>query len=57
MVKIDDDVIQSMINYIPYEKSIKYINKAFNKFVKLNNDLSHFKNKNTYILLIQQEII
>eukprot|EP01084_Bolivina_argentea_P075936 137612_1 len=57
---IIDDVIQSVISYIPYENSIKYINTTFHDLEKLNknlrirlrkrNILSQFKNKNTYIV-------
>eukprot|EP01084_Bolivina_argentea_P075938 137615_1 len=36
---IPDDVIKSMINYIPYENSIQYVNKSFNNFSKLNSNL------------------
>ena len=57
---ISDDVVQSMLTYIPYQNSMKFVSKSFNKFVKKADDLrtrvrqrkisSEFANKNVWIV-------
>eukprot|EP01084_Bolivina_argentea_P290270 498556_1 len=57
---ITDDVIQSILTYVPSNNCINLVNKSFNKLVKQNDDSkmrlreinisSQFRNKNTWIV-------